>query len=166
MKYLSICSGIEAASVAWRFWEKIAKGQENNCWKWTAAKHTNGYGKMGGGGKHGKTLLAHHVSYELHYGAIPNGMFVCHSCDNRLCVNPAHLWLGTASDNVSDMMEKDRWRGYDKRGERNPSAKLTAAQVNEIRERARAGENQSRIAEQFGVSRQLVSEIKRGNVWA
>lgn len=166
MKYLSICSGIEAASVAERFWPKVAKASDAACWEWVAAKHTSGYGKMGSGGRFGKTLLAHRVSYELHYGAIPPGMYVCHSCDNRLCVNPNHLWLGTACDNNADMRHKGRAGSYDKHGERNPSAKLTRTDAGAIRHRALSGENQSAIAADFGVSTQLVSAINNNKVWA
>ena len=165
MRYLSVCSGIEAASVAERFWQKVDRSTDDVCWEWTAARHTNGYGKIGSGGKFGKTLFAHRVSYEMHHGVIPAGMFVCHSCDNRLCVNPKHLWLGTAKENNRDMRRKGRDRGYDKRGERNPSARLKRSDVDDIRRRATAGEHQGYIAFEYGVSRQLVSAIKNGRVW-
>ena len=80
--------------------------------------------------------------------------------------NPHHLWLGSAGDNVSDMMSKGRFVSYDKSGERNPSAKLTREQAMEVRRRALAGEHQGLIASAYGVSSKLVSEIKRGRVWA
>jgi hypothetical protein len=164
MRYGSACSGIEAATVA-RFMEKVRVGSPDECWLWTAARHSGGYGKFGAGGRFGKTLLSHRASYTIHKGQIPAGLFVCHSCDNRLCVNPAHLWLGTAKDNAADMMRKGRFVAYDKSGAQNPAAKITRDQAMEIRRRAIADERQATIAADFGVSRNLVSEIKRGRIW-
>ena len=89
-----------------RFFNKVIKTE--NCWIWTAGlRGKTGYGafKMCG-----KVIDSHRVSYMIHKGEIPNGMYVCHTCDNRRCVNPEHLFLGTAKDNWIDGVRKGRIR--------------------------------------------------------
>lgn len=87
-----------------RFFNKIEKS-EDGCWLWKAGSRGNGYGAFK---LHHKTIDAHRISWMLHYGDIPNGMFVCHKCDVRQCVNPDHLFLGTNSDNMKDCYRKNR----------------------------------------------------------
>jgi hypothetical protein len=89
-----------------RFWSRVDRRSNDECWRWTAALDGKGYGRfrLPAGNK-----LAHRIAWELHNGtAVPKGMFVCHSCDNPVCVNPAHLWLGTVHDNIRDRTEKGR----------------------------------------------------------
>ena len=87
-------------------WHETADG----CWEWSGARSRNGYGKMAYG--NGTTAGSHRVSYEVHRGPIPDGLFVRHKCDNPPCINPDHLELGTPADNSRDMVERNRTRGY------------------------------------------------------
>lgn len=86
-----------------RFWRRAQPGP--NCWTWDGAPYNGGYGRMY---FNEKVQAAHRVSWQLFRGSIPDGMLVCHHCDNPICVNPAHLFVGTSRDNVLDMVKKDR----------------------------------------------------------
>ena len=125
------------------------------CWK----RHINqgGYGTL----KHkGKQRMAHRAMWEHKNGPIPDGMVVCHSCDNRRCINPEHLFLGTTQDNVDDKMAKGRF--ISNLGERSGTSKLTEEQIAAIRIDTRP---QRVIARDFGVSQSNVSLIKAGSTW-
>ena len=107
--------------------EKSVLDPETGCINWVGPFHYKGYGVLH---KENKSYKVHRVSFEVNKGPVPDGMLVCHSCDNRKCVNPDHLWIGTDYDNVRDMMVKGRNKPT--RGEANPKAKLKNAQVLEI----------------------------------
>lgn len=93
-----------------RFWKFVAKStSENGCWEWAGKKTHDHYGQIRPGGKKSSHVMAHRVSWELHFGSIPADMLVCHRCDNPPCVRPDHLFLGTHQDNVLDAIEKGRW---------------------------------------------------------
>ena len=134
---------------------------ESGCWEWTGTIRRNrgGYGgvKLGG-----KIYRAHRLSYELHVGDIPEGMMVCHCCDNPPCVNPAHLFLGTHKDNMADMTSKRR-----RHGQKNPAAKLRDVDVNNIKAILkycyRSGAELARI---YGVTETAINHIKHGKSWA
>ncbi len=142
------------------FFKKVEK-QENGCWLWTAALNPNGYGRVN---VLGRTRRAHRISYMQHCGPIPEGMFVCHKCDVRNCVNPEHLFLGDQQSNMADMRSKGRHRCADQRGVNNPSARLTADQVREIAELL-PRRNNRQIAAGFGVTHSTISLIRRGKSW-
>ena len=115
----------------------------------------NGYGQIRADGK---TAYAHRIAWELANGPIPAGAYVLHTCDNRRCVNPAHLWLGSYLDNINDMNAKLRHA----HGARNGHAKLTVEEVSSIR--AMDG-TQGEIANHFGISQALVSMIRTRRIW-
>ncbi len=142
-----------------RFWTKANIGAPDECWGWTACKSSWGYGSFRFGGK---MRGAHRLSWQLTYGAIPEGLHVCHKCDNPACVNPRHLFLGTNADNHQDAARKGRIA----RGEENGLHKLTEDEVLEIRQFLADGErSQQDIGDEFGVCRTAVSKIKLGERW-
>lgn len=142
-----------------RFWPKVEKGGPDECWLWLAGLNTGGYGQINSGGMYGRPLGSGRASWLIHYGDIPKGLCVCHRCDNRRCVNPRHLFLGTVQANNADRDEKGRSRFCGTR-------KLAEADVLEIYRRSHGGENQCQIASEFDVSRAMVAQIKRRARWA
>ena len=144
-----------------RFYEKMAMSDDESCWIWLANTTPKGYGLIRNNGAY---LNAHRVSYELHVGPIPEGMYACHTCDNPGCVNPYHLFAGTARDNQRDCIDKGRNRP--RRGEDNHYSKLTAEDVIVIRKMAKEGKRQQDIAQRFGIAKQTVSCIVCRRSWA
>lgn len=146
-----------------RFWEKVKKRADDECWGWAASLTPSGYGQFGVriNGKH-RPIPASRVSYFLSHGPIPVGMFVCHSCDNPICVNPSHLFLGSPGDNSRDAAKKKRLRPFWSRGETHPKSRTSNETVLAI---LRAPGKQEDIAKQFGVSQHVVTNIKTGRTW-
>ena len=144
-----------------RFWAKVDKKGPEECWEWTGAKLRDGYGRIREGGQYGRPVLAHRASWELAKDPIPKGMCVLHRCDNPACVNPAHLFLGTISDNAQDMVNK----GRSTRGERVITSKLTEQGVHEIRQMLGARILQSVIAKKYVVTHMTSSRINTGATW-
>lgn len=132
------------------------------CWEWRRSVTTDGgYAVLRWRG----ISLGHRVAYTIFIGPIPDGMFVCHHCDNPPCVNPDHLFLGAAADNNADMTNKGRARRFFKeyrRGERHYKTRLTQQQVNEIRASSDRGVD---LAQRYGVSQQSISDIRTGRRW-
>lgn len=145
-----------------RFWSKVNKNGSipvhmphlGNCWEWTAAcRGSMGYGVKFWEHKHQYT---HRISWMIHFGEIPMNLRVLHKCDNPKCVRPEHLFLGTQQDNVDDMAKKGRKVIGDhysnRKGECNPKAKVTNAQVLEIRKRFTNGDDRHLLAHEYGVT--------------
>ena len=158
-----------------RFWEKVERS--DGCWEWTGYIDPTGAGKFGADPY--RPTSAYRYSWTLHYGPIPTGLYVCHKCDNRACVRPDHLFLGTALDNQRDSITKGRhfdlgaWnRAHPERrhhlppmrGDANPSAKLTAAKVAAIRA-AWPGESQPVLARRYGVSQSVIWSVVHHKTW-
>lgn len=136
-----------------RFEEKVIPVTESGCWLWDAGVKSNGYGQFTLNGKEDR---AHRASWVLFNGEIPEGMQVLHKCDNRLCVNPHHLFLGTPADNMADKVAKAR-QG---KGLTHPCCTITADTVRKIRGLIKSGTAQRSIAKMLGVSESMISEIK------
>ncbi len=109
------CGPYKRQPIADRFWKHVTKGDD--CWEWVGARQSANYGVLNvrkPGSVGGGPVYAHRLSWEIHNGVIPDGLIVCHRCDNPPCVNPGHLFLGTMADNTADMVRKGRARGWPK----------------------------------------------------
>lgn len=146
-----------------RFWEKVDIKGDDECWEWKASTRSDGYGQIQKGKRGAGIMPSHRTSWEIHYGKIENNFHVCHRCDNKLCVNPNHLFLGTNADNMADKKKK----GLQMRGEGCPSSKLTENDVIKIRELFRQGYSQTKLSKMFGVVQSNISNIisRRGWAW-
>lgn len=140
------------------------------CWVWTAATNGHGYGRIWAGGK---LVVPHRYVFEFFNGPIPElpgsdfrGTCVCHRCDNRACVNPEHLFLGTHQDNMDDMAAKGRRRSRAVVGEAHGCSKLTARKVRQMFELREQGWTQQQLAHYFDVSQTTVSQVLRRIKWA
>lgn len=134
-----------------RFWSKVDVLDPEDCWTWRAVKSKFGYGLF-------RNKKAHRIAYTLLNGPIPDGLFCLHKCDNPSCCNPHHIFLGTIAQNNRDAADK----GRKPKGESHPKAKLTDAQVAEIRSSSETGAS---LARRFGVSKSTVSGIRTYTHW-
>lgn len=154
----------EVKSLAHRLWAK-SEPVASGCIVFTGYKDKLGYGYIGRGRRGEGNVRAHRASWEVTYGPIPEGMFVCHRCDNPSCIRPEHLFLGTSAENVRDMLDKGRGA----RGAMLPHTKLTPAQVQDIREKYKSGVLQRELASEYGVSQGhisgLVNNRKKARTW-
>lgn len=152
------------AKIVKRFWGKVGDTTNSNaCWEWQGAPTTGGYGFFRYLRPNEKKPVygAHRFSWELHFGKIPKGLLVCHTCDNPGCVNPGHFFLGTIYDNSVDMVMK----GITRRGEQVNFSKLTYDQVTEMKILRAEGWSMPDLAKKYGIGRMNVSRILRGINW-
>lgn len=144
-----------------RFWAKVQVTE--TCWLWTGCRNRQGYGQITCGGRRGHKVLAHVASWIIHFGSIADGLFVLHDCptgDNKPCVRPSHLWLGTRDDNMQDAAVK----GQMNRGEDRWSHKLTWDDVDELRAIPPPW-NFSELARQYGVSDMVIHRVLKMRGW-
>lgn len=161
--------GVKSLSLEERFWSKVDMTGE--CWLWVASIHPSGYGAFS---FCGEMVPAHRMAWELQHGPIPTGLWVLHSCEAsyapgdrtcRRCVR--HLYLGTCKDNARDASMAGRWSNRDRTGEHNGRAKLSAAQVEEIRATYKPRVTTYRaLAVAFGVSPTTICDVVTGKKWA
>ncbi|OHD24489.1 MAG: hypothetical protein A2Y38_07640 [Spirochaetes bacterium GWB1_59_5] len=140
----------------------------NGCWGWKGSRDAKGYARVQLSGT--GTRIASRVSWIAHNGEVPAGLVVCHRCDNPGCTNPAHLFLGTQSDNMTDCAQKGRHASVAHpervpRGSKHWKARLTEEQVLEIAAALRAGVTQQALADRFGIARSTVGHISQGRNW-
>jgi hypothetical protein len=147
-----------------RFWGKVLRGAKDDCWEWQGAKARSNW-RYGHFRLRGQTKSAHRLSFAMHHGEIPDGMFVCHRCDNPPCVNPTHLFAGTHTDNVRDMHSKGRAAVPCAEGSKNGHTTMDEDTVRSIRARYRLGESQSAIARDLGISHTTVSLMVLRRTW-
>ena len=136
-----------------RFWSKIGIYDGDSCWEWEAGRNRAGYGIVY---LQKKMRMSHRVAWMLANGPIPDGMVICHHCDNPSCCNPRHLFLGSVLDNIHDRDQKGRHA----KGKRNGKCKLTDAQIAEMRQCYAAGEGGCvKLARRFSISPAYVWQI-------
>ncbi len=136
------------------------KIESNGCWIWLGGKNKSGYGIFSFSNI---SMMAHRYSYQIHKGEILTGMLICHSCDNRLCVNPLHLFMGTNKDNVIDMFNKKRENC--RKGEKNGASKLSLSSVQEIKKLIALKKTRG-LSKKYNISRATIYKIKHNILWA
>lgn len=145
-----------------RFFSKVSKGEPGGCWHWNAARMQSGYGNFG---IDNYVHKAHRVSYALHNGSIPEGLMVLHKCDNPRCVNPEHLYAGTAKQNSQDAVRRGRHSPGKVVGEASHLAKTTDVMVRNMAALHCAGFSEMDLVAMFGFSRSIVSSVIHGRAW-
>lgn len=138
--------------------------RKTGCWEWNGILGIHGYAYTTDY-QTNKRTHAHRVSYENFKGSIPSGLYVCHHCDNRKCINPEHLFVGTATENMQDAKQKNRLRCNPSKGSKNGHAKLDEEKVREIKQKIASGIRCTVIAREYGVGSTIIYRIKDGTGW-
>jgi hypothetical protein len=154
-----------------RFNQYVEPEPNTGCFIWTGALNIGGYGKFGKyiSTRKMKTVAAHRFAYEMANGAIPDGKVICHKCNNRLCVNPDHLYAGTQLANMADAIRAGTHISLNQkplRGEKHPSAKLTNEQAQEMRRLFSEGITKSMLARKYGVANNTVHYVITGKSYS
>jgi len=154
-------SAVHSASVKERFWRNVYRRQDHQCWPWRASVMIRGgYGQLN---DRKRTLKAHRVSWELHFGQIPDGLMVRHMCHNPLCCNPSHLLVGTAADNNADaVIAKRNVVPTPPTGESHHQTPLLESDVRLIRSSPASGAD---LARRYGISNSAISAIRKYKTW-
>ena len=155
----SFVKGHKGKSPADRFWSKVAKGDKEDCWEWIVAINSSGYGSFG---YNGKVYSSSRFSWFLSSGKFPEDC-VLHKCDNRKCVNPEHLFIGSAKDNSDDKINKGRWRGHNIRGDLHWNTIIPVGDFASIFSRHKSGESIRSIARSYDVAMETVRKIIIGD---
>ncbi|SRR6266487_1012585 len=157
-----------------RFWTRVDRSHSSGCWLWQGKPDKKGYGRFC---YNRRIVFAHRFSYELAYGSIPEGLYVCHTCDVPACVNPSHFFLGTLADNNADMRAKGRSvnppakankTSFQKGvtcGEKHPRAKLTWDDIAEARQLRQQGWLWRELASRYGVTMPSIRKAVHGYTW-
>lgn len=148
------------ASAKQRLLARISKNDSTGCWEFTGCLDSKGYGLLT---INNISHKAHRISYQEFVGEIPNCLFVLHKCDNRKCVNPEHLFVGTHIENMQDMVNKGR--SQRRSGSKHHNAKLTESDIPEIRKRLANGDVPAKIAEKYSVHSTVITKINRKELW-
>lgn len=146
-----------------RFWSKVDIGAPKDCWEWQASLHTSGYGRFKIASY--TTMMANRVALVIHTGEEHLDKFALHTCDNPKCCNPHHLYWGTHSQNMQDMVRRGRNSKRDQSGTQNGAAKIDEQQLETIVKRLQAGWNNKQIAADLPITHSMVSTIRRGKMW-
>lgn len=155
---------IHPKSIEERFWSKVNKKSDDECWEWMAFIHPSGYGTFS---VMSKPVFAHRMSWMIHFGDIPENKCILHFCDNRICVNPNHLFLGDYADNAHDRDGKKRSKIPDNRGEKHGNHKLIRDDVLKIRRLYSSGKyTLQEIGDYFGINRRHIGRIVRKESWS
>lgn len=157
----AVSGSIETLS---RLLARVEFDTNGGCWLWSGATSSGGYGSI-------RPLPcepaapAHRLSYVVHKGSIPDGLHVCHACDVRACINPDHLWLGTRSDNMRDMLAKGRRTPPTVSGSYSPNLKFTSADIRQMHLAKRSGATAIAIAERWNTTAAYIRFVLRGAAW-
>jgi hypothetical protein len=147
-----------------RFWARVDCQGTDACWTWTGAITQRGYGATSWRGRY---IAAHRVAWLVTAGPIPDGLYVCHRCDNPPCCNPSHLFLGTHEDNMADRAAKGRNALIARPGATNGRARLTADDVTEMRRLHRQlGLNFVQLGRRYGIHKSHARQVIRGERWS
>lgn len=143
-----------------KFWSNVQKGNPDECWIWIGSPSGNGYGQLR---FEGVTYRSNVLSYLINKGNIPARMYICHTCDNPICVNPNHLFVGTPSDNAKDRQQKGRGRPMD--GENNSNNRFTKESIIQMRSMFQKGYLCNEIAHIFDTNPEYVRNVVKRKVW-